>query len=111
MRIKFCPVCGKYPMIWTADKSGITCKVECCDHCIATPLGAIEKWNQYAAAMDLAFALEWKREVWEATRKPLEFVETLRRVKSIETLYDILDHAGACVTATQEQVLINFGGE
>ena len=54
-----CPVCGKMPDVYhamTSPGQRLLVKIECCDHAVASPLSLIEKWNQYAAAMELAKA-------------------------------------------------------
>ena len=66
-----CPYCGDAPVTWGDDYGDI--HIQCCD--MHTTSG--RKWNQYAAAMDLAKAyVAFKTEIdpimsntlWPATR-------------------------------------------
>lgn len=53
-----CPVCGEEPEVWCRDEAW-RIRITCCRHVVYSTDG----WNRYAAAMTLAEALAWKREV------------------------------------------------
>ena len=73
-----CPLCGEWPMIYTY--SYIPFAYECC----RVKCYSIEKWNRYAAAMELARAVlrlhkddsktahQWEFFVEEAEKRVLE---------------------------------------
>ena len=61
-----------------------------------------------SAAMELAEANAWRQEVWEATRKPWDFVQVLRERKSIESVLDILDQSEEDVKKAEKRVLEVF---
>ena len=96
-----CPLCGKkpFPYHYEDHVEYVHCGVKCEDE---------GTWNRYAAAMELAEAKAWRQEVWEATRKPLDFVQVLRERKSIESIYDILDKSEEDVKKAEKRVLEVF---
>ena len=53
-----CPLCGKGPMIY--HYTYIPFAYECC----GVQCYSIEKWNRYAAAMELAEAKTWEEETY-----------------------------------------------
>lgn len=64
--------------------------------------------SRISAAMELAEAKAWRQEVWEATRKPWDFVQVLRERKSIESIYDIFDKSEEDVKSAEKRVLEVF---
>ena len=64
-----CPLCGQEPTLkyWDYDSDPSLY------HCGAT-LESIVEWNRYAAAMELALSIAWKREVRETNCQESEFI-------------------------------------
>lgn len=97
-----CPLCGEAASIFRLDDDPVTFS-----HC-GMQANSVELWNRYAAAMELAEAKAWRKEVWEATRKPWNFVQVLRERKSIESVFDILDQSEEDVKLAEKRVLEVF---
>lgn len=87
-----CPLCGKNPDVYhamTSPGQRLLVKIECCDHAVASPLSLIEKWNQYAAAMELA------RELVKLERCEVICQEYYRLEKSIAQMeYHVIEAFG-----------------
>lgn len=96
-----CPVCGSEECDFESTKKIFHCG-ECAFRCFRSDLVRI------SAAMELAEAKAWRQEVWEATRKPWDFVQVLRERKSIESIYDIFDKSEEDVKSAEKRVLEVF---
>lgn len=100
-----CPLCGKNPDVYhamTSPGQRLLVKIECCDHAVASPLSLIEKWNQYAAAMELARATRLLEDAMEPLNSgKLKMGEALPRIKLA------MEHEKGC----EKRVLEVFGGE
>ena len=105
-----CPLCGKdvKRSIWRPEYEGCAGSVVVTVKCCGMEALTVELWNQYAAAIELAEAKAWQQEVWEALRKPWDFVQVLRERKSIESICDIFEKSEVDAKSAEKRVLEVF---
>ena len=99
-----CPICQSTMTLYEEHMDGsdaIACN-KCSFTCAEKDLPRV------AAAMELAEAKAWRQEVWEATRKPWNFVQVLRERKSIGSVFYILEQSEEDVKLAEKRVLEVF---
>lgn len=104
-----CPICCETPRSVEYSLRSDTFNINCCG--VSMDLGPeanMGKWNRYAAAMELASASAWRKEVWEALSTPWDFAKGLGKRGCMHSILfaisESLNFADQCVKDAEKRV-------